>query len=206
MRLDPSRKRKRWHNSAPKKGAVPFFWRPLLFLVLLLWLVQPTPQTMAPMTHATPQAAVTILDYQFRPVRLNITTGTTVTWTYIANGSDIHTVTSKNNTQSGSPVFASTNPNPLHPGQSYSFTFNLPGNYAYFCGVHPGLMNAWVNATGPPVTPPPPTLPPSSPTLFIIAGMGLAVLIIAMSILLVRRRKHVKSSNIPLQQQIRPEK
>ncbi len=113
--------------------------------------------------HANTQASVTLVDYAFRPLRLNITTGTTVTWTYAANGSDIHTVTSKNTTQNGTPVFHSTNPNPLHPGQWYNYTFNQPGNYAYYCAVHPTLMNAWINVTGSPVNPPPSNPPPSNP-------------------------------------------
>lgn len=125
--------------------------------------------------HASSTANVAIVDYRFLPPRLNTTTGTMVIWTYALNGGDIHTVTSNNTTSNGSPVFQSTNPNPLHPGQSYSHTFNQPGNYAYYCAVHPTLMNAWVNVTGSPVTPPSSNPPPAnnSPadfTAIIIAG------------------------------------
>ncbi len=135
---------------------------------------------------------MTIVDYEFRPIRLNITTGTIVIWTYSASGTDVHTVTAKNQTQSGSPIFASTGP-PLQPGQSYNFTFNLPGNYTYFCGVHPTLMNAWVNVTGPPIVPPnPPGQTPSTNLVEFVIGIAIiaiAIAVAAIGILWARRRR-----------------
>ena len=166
-------------------------------LLLLLWSALPSLQTTLPYAGANSRVDVVILDYEFRPARVNVTSGTNVVWTYATNGRDFHTVTSKNST-GGSPIFASTNPNPLSPGQSYNFTFYLPGNYAYFCAVHPTLMNAWVNVTGQPMTPPTSQPPIPSTALLIIAGVGVAAVVAVVSVLLFRhRRVPDPSSNTP---------
>ncbi len=133
---------------------------------------------------------VTIIDYAFQPLHINITTGTTVVWTYVTSGSDVHTVTSRNNTQAG-PVF---NSGTIHPGQTFTYTFYQPGYYPYFCGFHLTirLMNsAWANVTGPAITPPSTNQPRSSnESLFIIAGFGTAVVVVAaIAGIMVRRRK-----------------
>ena len=68
---------------------------------------------------------VSISGYAFNPSSLNVTTGTTVTWTN--NDSVTHTVTSDTN------AFTSGD---LSPGQTYSYTFNQAGTFAYHCGIH----------------------------------------------------------------------
>ena len=54
--------------------------------------------------------------------------GTTVTW--VNKDGDAHTVTAVGT----KPLFGS---NPLDTGDSFSFTFNEPGTYSYFCKIHP---------------------------------------------------------------------
>ena len=74
-------------------------------------------------------AAVQIDDFAFSPPGLTVKAGTTVTW---RNEDDIpHTVASS------ARVFKSK---ALDTGDSYSFTFNEPGSYQYFCSLHPHMM------------------------------------------------------------------
>jgi plastocyanin len=65
----------------------------------------------------------------FNPGNYTVKAGTTVTW-YNADAST-HTVTS---TTSG--VFDSGN---LGSGQSYSYKFNTPGTFNYYCVIHPNM-------------------------------------------------------------------
>jgi plastocyanin len=97
---------------------------------------------------------VAIVSYHFRPQNINITTGTSVVWTFWTNGTDsgdVHTVTSDNQTQSGSGIFQSSL---MHAGQTFTYTFYSPGKYPYHCSVHPTIMIGLVNVTGPALNPP----------------------------------------------------
>jgi plastocyanin len=78
-------------------------------------------------------SAVAIRLFQFQPSPLEVTAGTTVTWT---NGDDIlHTVTS------GAPGAKDTRfDGTLNgSGTSYMVTFSEPGTYAYFCSRHESM-------------------------------------------------------------------
>jgi amicyanin len=71
---------------------------------------------------------VTIDNFVFEPPRLTVKAGTTVTWT---NRDDIpHTVAAKDR-QFKSKV--------MDTNESYSFTFATPGEYSYFCSLHPHM-------------------------------------------------------------------
>ncbi|MEP7200404.1 MAG: plastocyanin/azurin family copper-binding protein [Chloroflexota bacterium] len=103
--------------------------------------IPPTPTarpTVAPITAAT--AKVDIHVFQFAPQALNVKAGTAVVWT---NMDDIqHSVTSGTPpTPSGlwdSDFFAL--------GKSFAFTFNEPGQFAYFCKRH-NSMTAVITVT-----------------------------------------------------------
>jgi len=74
---------------------------------------------------------VSIVDFAFQPGTIIVPPGTTVTWTN--DGAQPHSATS---------TVSETNPvkfdsGILNPGQSYSFTFDKPGTYDYFCVPHP---------------------------------------------------------------------
>lgn len=87
---------------------------------------------------ATPVAGpnqVVINNFAFGPATLTVKRGTTVTW--INKDGDAHTVTAVG----AKPPFAS---NPLDTGDSFSFTFNQPGTYAYFCKIHPTMKGVVV--------------------------------------------------------------
>ncbi len=89
------------------------------------------PATTMPSAPATqPTASVKIDNFTFEPRELEITVGTTVTW---QNADDVpHTATSKDDPQ----TFDS---GALDTDDKFSFTFNKPGKYAYYCKVHPHM-------------------------------------------------------------------
>lgn len=108
----------------------------------------------------------------YQPGSITVQVGDTVTWVH--NDLPPHTVTS-GLPGADSGVFNSGSlPNQwIINGGSYSFTFNTPGTYSYYCVVHPVLMIAEViveQAPSPPTNtpvPPPPTntpVPPPPPT------------------------------------------
>ena len=87
--------------------------------------------TVAVMSRAAPApaaAAVKIGNFTFQASVTTVKTGTTVTW---INGDDIpHTVVSKDG------VFKSK---VLDTGDRFSFTFAKPGQFGYFCSLHPQM-------------------------------------------------------------------
>lgn len=81
-----------------------------------------------PAKAAAGTQTVRISNFAFAPAVLTVAPGTTVTWTNMDE--DPHTVVS--NTR----VFRS---GALDTGDRYSFTFAAPGDYAYFCSLHPHM-------------------------------------------------------------------
>jgi plastocyanin len=80
-----------------------------------------------------PAASVQIGNFTFKAQVLTVKPGTTVTWT---NGDDIpHTVTSSTG------VFKSK---VLDTGDRFSFTFARPGQFGYFCSLHPHMTGTIV--------------------------------------------------------------
>jgi plastocyanin len=92
--------------------------------------------TVASITRAAPPpaaAAVSIDNFTFKAPVLTVKPGTTVTWT---NGDDIpHTVVSKDG------LFKSK---VLDTGDKFSFTFAKPGQFGYFCSIHPHMTGTIV--------------------------------------------------------------
>ncbi len=73
-------------------------------------------------------AEVKIDNFSFGPAAISVTVGTTVTWT---NRDDIpHTVVSTEK------VFKSK---VLDTDEKFSYTFTKPGEYPYFCSIHPKM-------------------------------------------------------------------
>jgi len=73
---------------------------------------------------------VSIASLAFGPAAITIPVGTTVTWT---NNEDAipHTSTSDDG------IWDSAT---LDPGEQFSFTFDEPGTYTYFCRIHPSMQ------------------------------------------------------------------
>jgi len=72
--------------------------------------------------------AISIEGFAFSLAELTISAGTTVTWTN--NDAAPHTVTADDDTWGSSR---------LSRGETFSFTFDQPGTYAYHCGLHPAM-------------------------------------------------------------------
>jgi plastocyanin len=87
--------------------------------------------TVATMSRAAPAlapASVQIGNFTFKNPVVTVKPGSVVTWT---NGDDIpHTVVSKDG------VFKSK---VLDTGDRFSFTFAKPGQFGYFCSLHPHM-------------------------------------------------------------------
>jgi plastocyanin len=75
-------------------------------------------------------AQVAIKDHIFTPDTLTVKAGTKVTW--VNRDDDPHTVADAGNKK----IFRS---GALDTGESFSYTFNTPGAYAYFCTMHPNM-------------------------------------------------------------------
>jgi plastocyanin len=92
------------------------------------------PQTAADAAAVTTlDAAVTIQGFAFEPDTVEVSAGTTVTWT---NGDTTqHTVTA------GDGSFDS---GVLPPGAAFSRTFDAAGTFAYACAIHPGMTGTIV--------------------------------------------------------------
>jgi len=99
---------------------------------------EPTPvaTTSAPITTTTAPVSVAIKSSTFTPNIVEISKGTTVTWT---NDDGVpHTVTSI------SGAFDSGN---IEPGKTYSYTFNQAGPFEYSCANHPSMTHGKVIVT-----------------------------------------------------------
>ena len=99
---------------------------------------EPTPvtTTSAPVTTTPAPVSVAIKSSTFVPNIVEISKGTTVTWT---NDDGVpHTVTSI------SGAFDSGN---LEPGKTYSYTFNQAGPFEYSCANHPSMTHGKVIVT-----------------------------------------------------------
>jgi plastocyanin len=114
-----------------------------------------SPSTKAPTTTSTGAASsasgdtVNLKLIAYKPAELTVTAGTTVTWHQMDPG--FHTVTSGTVSQDGGGV--SMHPDgkfdsgQLATGTSFSFKFDTPGTYTYFCQIHPATMHGQVTVT-----------------------------------------------------------
>ena len=84
----------------------------------------------APAPAAPAPVTVEIDNFAFKPRELEVKAGTAVMW---VNRDDVpHTATAKGTT----PAF---NSKTLDTNDRYSFTFEKPGTYPYFCKIHPHM-------------------------------------------------------------------
>jgi plastocyanin len=79
--------------------------------------------------------AVTIDNFAFGPALLVVAPGTKVTWTN--KDEEPHTVTSAD----GGKLFKSE---ALDTDDKFSFTFDKPGTYKYFCSIHTHMVGTIV--------------------------------------------------------------
>ena len=86
----------------------------------------------SPAQQGAPVTGVTHMNMQnfaYQMANIQVRTGTTVTWTN--QDSAPHSVTFKNGMKDSGL---------LSQGQSFSYTFNTPGTYQYYCTVHPYMV------------------------------------------------------------------
>jgi plastocyanin len=76
---------------------------------------------------------VLVNDYFFDPADLSIPPGTTVVWTLV--GDDLHSVTSGDN-PTDPEAGLDFDVDLEVPGDSLEVTFDVPGEYPYFCEYH----------------------------------------------------------------------
>ena len=100
-------------------------------------------------TSAPSADAVTMELIAFKPATLSVATGATVTWTQKDAG--VHTVTSGAVEQGGGGVTKAPDgrydSGELSTGETFTFTFDQPGTYSYFCAVHPATMRGEVRVS-----------------------------------------------------------
>ena len=93
--------------------------------------VQATAADPSPQLAAAAPATVTIDNFAFSPPLLTVAPGTTVTWDN--KDEEPHTVTSAD----GGITFKSP---ALDTDDKFTFTFDKPGTYKYFCSIHPHMV------------------------------------------------------------------
>ena len=111
--------------------------------------------------------AVSIAGRAFEPATITINVGDTLTWTVTESINEPHSVTSGTPQDSGkvfdSGTAGSNNSFNLRDiGQTYENTFNEPGEYLYYCVIHPVEMTGKVVVLAEGASPPPSVEPPPS--------------------------------------------
>lgn len=111
-----------------------------LMLVSALVLVACNGAEDEPDTTAQEEAGageVVMANISFQPDELTVPVGATVTWT---NEDGVSHTTTSEETVWDSDTMTS--------GDTFSFTFDEAGTYAYFCEIHPGQMRATITVEG----------------------------------------------------------
>jgi plastocyanin len=85
---------------------------------------------LAPTAHAAISHSVAMSDYAFAPTGITVQVGDSISWTN-------HDQAPHNVVTTSAPV--AINSPMLSDGQSWSYTFAVPGTYHYICGVHPDM-------------------------------------------------------------------
>ena len=96
---------------------------------IVTWTAVPWTNAHAAQGNKPPQTvAIEIDNFKFGVASLEVTAGTTVTWT---NRDDVpHTVASS------TKIFKSA---PLDTGEAFSYTFKEAGTFEYYCSMHPRM-------------------------------------------------------------------
>ncbi|ONI82223.1 hypothetical protein ALI22I_39510 [Saccharothrix sp. ALI-22-I] len=137
--------------------------RALLAAAFLLLLALPPASAQAVAAAGAQGHQIPIAQYAYQPAEMTMRVGETVTW--INQDTAPHDVV----TTSGPAVLKSPL---LEQGQSWSFTFTVPGTYQYYCSVHPDMrasitiLPEETTAAAPPLAaqqPPAAAVPPADP-------------------------------------------
>jgi plastocyanin len=80
-----------------------------------------------------------VQDNEYNPATVNITTGTTVVWTWASGNYNQHSVTFNDGVTSSTSKMSGT----------HSRTFQSAGTFSYYCDVHGTTMAGSVVVTAP---------------------------------------------------------
>src|SRR5687767_12025283 len=100
----------------------------VLALTMILGAAVPTPASGGEFT-----SKVKIVDFKFKPKRIEIGQGTSVKW--VNKGDETHTVTSGNAFDSGD----------IAPGDTFRRKFKQTGVFKYSCTIHPEMRGRVVS-------------------------------------------------------------
>ena len=116
----------------------------LVVAALLLTLVAGCGSSSSDSTKTSGSAKDTVVTklLSFKPEKLTVKVGTTVTWK--AGDGIGHTVTTGTFTLGSDGLRTAENPDglidkPLSSGKDVTFTFTKPGKYVYYCSIHKGM-------------------------------------------------------------------
>lgn len=138
----------------------------------------------------------------FAPENLAVAQGTIVRWT-LTNPLEPHTITHLNTTAprewDSSPLFNPPGPPPvMFPGQSFSYTFNTPGTFVYFCKLHAyKIGGSWVGMTGTVHVVPVTTLDALNASVGGLSGVSYAALALSVLALIVAGYSLVRRKGPP---------
>jgi plastocyanin len=90
---------------------------------------------MGDMAGSGESTTVEITNFAFAPAELTVAAGTEVTFTNLDSAP--HTVTAGTDDDPMTDLFDS---GLLQQGESFTFAFDEPGTYAYFCDRHPPMQ------------------------------------------------------------------
>jgi plastocyanin len=114
-------------------------FRTALALVASVTITAACSSTAAPATSAPAaggaSAGIDISGFAFKTPALDVTKGTTVTWSN-KDGTTHHVTSGTSPTSDGKFDGA------VAAGASFSFTFNNAGTFTYFCSIHPSMTGA----------------------------------------------------------------
>jgi plastocyanin len=134
--------------NAPRLRLLLFALLSIMGFTLVVVPVGPAASEEAPAEPAASEqeATVELLAFQARPERLEIKTGTTVTWAN-KEPADYPVKSGSHEIKAADGSFASP---AMAPGTRWSHRFNLPGEFTYGCAHH-GEVAGTIVVTGPPV-------------------------------------------------------
>jgi plastocyanin len=108
----------------------------LAFSAALVWLALPAPTSADAALQSADEHDVAISAFTFQPAVLTVNVGESVTW---MNTDGVpHTSTAALNHLWGHLVTST---------DSFTYTFDTPGTYAYFCEMHPAMVGS-INVVG----------------------------------------------------------
>jgi plastocyanin len=108
--------------------------------------VGPAASEEAPAAAGNDEATIDLVAFHARPDRVEIKTGTTVTWVN-KETFDYPLMSGRHEIKADDGSFASPS---MAPGTRWSHRFNLPGTFTYHCADHKDLVGQIV-VTGPPI-------------------------------------------------------